>query len=383
MAALTLLKLRTPEERHSPELRYTFERCLAEARRAFDGVELVILEAGETTTVPTPQTPWVLVMGTPCILVTATTLGALRQALEAGAEAARPHRLAATDLPQRFPLYTLRGFEQAEAALLKEGLEEGNGPGDHLMPIALLRGAAFAHLCAERGVRAVLEDPLLELDSGLGKVARVGLYHQFSDYYGEPRADVLPLIPAGTQSILEIGCGRGVTAQLLKERLGCSVVGVELNPQIAAEARPHLDEVLVGDVQELDIEGSFDLVLALELFEHLTDGEAFLERARGWLRPGGSILLSVPNVGHFSVVEDLLAGRWDYLPQGLLCYTHYRFFTRATLEDWLHRCGFSRYQIVPQKTPLPERLPWIAEGADFPIDWESLGTAGFYVRIEG
>ena len=67
---------------------------------------------------------------------------------------------------------------------------------------------------------------------------------------------------------------------------------------------------------------------------------------RRLLRPGGRIVLSIPNVGHYSVVEDLLAGRWDYLPIGLLCYTHFRFFTRATLASWLERLGFSRYQIV-------------------------------------
>ena len=45
-------------------------------------------------------------------------------------------------------------------------------------------------------------------------------------------------------------------------------------------------------------------------------------------------IFSIPNVGHYSIVEDLIAGRWDYLPIGLLCYTHFRFFTRHTLADW-------------------------------------------------
>ena len=43
------------------------------------------------------------------------------------------------------------------------------------------------------------------------------------------------------------------------------------------------------------------------------------------LPPGGVVVLSVPNVGHWSVVADLLAGRWDYLPAGLVCVTHLRF----------------------------------------------------------
>ena len=90
-------------------------------------------------------------------------------------------------------------------------------------------------------------------------------------------------------------------------------------------------------------------------------------------------MLSVPNVGHYSIVEDLIAGRWDYLPIGLLCYTHLRFFTKATLESWLHRAGFSRWQIRRQTTELPARIARLATSLD--TDIESLQTKGFYVVI--
>jgi len=99
------------------------------------------------------------------------------------------------------------------------------------------------------------------------------------------------------------------------------------------------------------------------------------------VRPGGRIVLSVPNVGHAAIVEDLLAGRWDYLPIGLLCYTHFRFFTRRTLASWLERLGFARYQIVAQTTALAEeRFARLADA--FEVDLESLRTKGFYVVIE-
>lgn len=61
-------------------------------------------------------------------------------------------------------------------------------------------------------------------------------------------------------------------------------------------------------------------------------------------------------------MEDLLAGRWDYLPIGLLCYTHYRFFTHRSLGDWLRRSGIERFEIIPQKTELPERFASLAKG---------------------
>ena len=181
--------------------------------------------------------------------------------------------------------------------------------------------------------------------------------------------------------MLEVGCGRGVTGKLLQEKLGCRVTGVELNPVVAREAARHLHRVIQGDAQVVEIEGKYDAILGLEVVEHLVETEAFLARIQGLLAPGGRAILSIPNVGHYSVVEDLIAGRWDYLPIGLLCYTHYRFFTRKTLADWLRRAGIERFELVSQKTELP---PWAGElSGRFETDLESLATKGFYVLIEG
>ena len=178
--------------------------------------------------------------------------------------------------------------------------------------------------------------------------------------------------------MLEVGCGRGATGALIQERLGCRVTGVELNPVVARDAARRLHRVVTGDVQSLELVGRFDAILALELVEHLVDAEGFLRRITELLAPGGRAILSIPNVGHYSVVEDLVAGRWDYLPVGLLCYTHYRFFTRRTLTDWLERSGIERFELVPQRTePPPE--PGRFDG--FAADLDSLSTKGFYVLI--
>jgi 2-polyprenyl-3-methyl-5-hydroxy-6-metoxy-1,4-benzoquinol methylase len=133
-------------------------------------------------------------------------------------------------------------------------------------------------------------------------------------------------------------------------------------------------------VQTLAIEGRFDAVLALELVEHLTETENFLTRVKNLLAPGGRAIFSIPNVGHYSVVEDLIAGRWDYLPIGLLCYTHFRFFTRHTLADWLRRAGIERFELVPQKTEPPESPERFT--GQFETDLESLSTKGFYVLVD-
>jgi len=148
---------------------------------------------------------------------------------------------------------------------------------------------------------------------------------------------------------------------------------------VARAASDSLYRVVTGDVLEVDPGGPFDAVVACEVFEHLTDSEDFLGRIRSWLRPGGRAVLSLPNVGHYTVVEDLLAGRWDYLPVGLLCSTHYRFFTRRTLDDTLRAAGFDDFEVVPQRSEEPA---WRSDLPDsLEIDSESLATHGFYVVI--
>jgi SAM-dependent methyltransferase len=352
VTGLLVLKALGDDSAESPELQYLLSLCLLHARQAFGSVEL----AGGAP--PEGEFGAVLLLSDANVLLTRRTLEVMRDRLLAGASEVRPYRLADTGLAARFPVYTLRGYERLESVFLEEG------PGDIPPPppsVALLTWDEYRQRSGASPVFA-------------------GLCHEFIDYYGEVRDDVLPFLPEGTREVLEVGCGRGVTGRLIQERLGCRVTGVELNPVVAREAARHLHRVLQGDVQTLDLEGRYDAVIALELVEHLVDSESFLARVRGLLAPGGRAIFSIPNVGHWSIVEDLLAGRWDYLPIGLLCYTHYRFFTHRSLGDWLRRSGIERFELIPQKTELPERFAGLEA---FEVDAESLATKGFYVIVYG
>lgn len=359
MADLLVVKTLAAESAESPEFQYLLSHCLLEAREVFDSVETVM--AGEGPPPADRRFDAVLLLSSGNVLLCRRSLAAMRDRLAAGAQEVRPYRLADTSLAA--PIYTLRGYELAERAFLERG-PAGAPENPSRAPVALLSSERFRSLPAD--------------ESGIGYA---GLCHEFIDYYGEVRSDVLPFIPEGAREVLEVGCGRGVTGRLLQDTLGCRVTGVELNPVVAREAARYLHRVIQGDVQELEIAGGYDAVLALEVVEHLVEVEGFLTRLKRLLAPGGRAILSIPNVGHYSTVEDLIAGRWDYLPIGILCYTHYRFFTRRTLADWLRRSGIEKFEIVPQKTELPERL--LALRGGFDADLESLATKGFYVLIEG
>lgn len=364
MSDLTFAVAWSREFREAPEFVALQEWVMIQTERVWDHVECVADPLDAARDRP------LLLVGDRCLLGQ-RSLRSMRRALEAGAPAVVPRRLASSGLPDLETIRTLRAIEWAETQVLSGAPVEADEPPPWA---AVLLSPEASNRLSECAPHSILAG-----DGGTEGVVTTGLCHEFIDYYGEARADILPFLDDGCRDVLEVGCGRGATGALLQDRLGCRVTGVELNPVVARAAGEHLHRVIVGDILEVDPGGPYDAMVACELFEHLTEQAVFLERLRQWIRPGGRAVLSVPNVGHHSVVGDLLAGRWDYLPVGLLCFTHFRFFTRRTLEDWIAAAGLHDFEIIPQRTEAPD---WLEDlPAAIQIDTESLATQGFYVVI--
>jgi len=167
------------------------------------------------------------------------------------------------------------------------------------------------------------------------------------------RDDLVRLVPEGVKRVLDMGCAMGGYGKALKEaRPEISLIGVELNQVMAQAADPFYDKIFRTSVEQADVSGNFDLVNCGDILEHLMDPWSILKRINSLLIPGGYLILSVPNVGHWSIVRDLMQGRFQYVPSGLLCVTHLRWFTESTIRNSLDNAGFSievfqREQISP------------------------------------
>lgn len=145
------------------------------------------------------------------------------------------------------------------------------------------------------------------------------------------------------RDVLDVGCASGDLAMALKAN-GCRVSGIEYDELAAESAKPYLQRLVVGDVTQLDLVDefgaeSFDAIVFGDVLEHLVDPAEVLQRSLGLLRPGGDVIISVPNVAHGSLRLALLQGRWRYTDEGLLDRTHLRFFTRESFLAMLRDAG--------------------------------------------
>lgn len=167
-----------------------------------------------------------------------------------------------------------------------------------------------------------------------------------SSYYGQVRREIEGLIPENVSTVLEIGCGAGGTMQWLRGiRQIKYAAAVELVPEAADLARDIFDKVETSSFESAQFEFDclkFDLIIALDVLEHLQDPDQAVKRLHAMATEGGVLIVSIPNIGNYSVSWPLLTkGQWNYGSEGLLDRTHLRFFSEKTANDLLKSNGFN------------------------------------------
>jgi SAM-dependent methyltransferase len=172
-------------------------------------------------------------------------------------------------------------------------------------------------------------------------------------YQDRPRTDVIGLLDFPFRRVLEIGCGSGATGSEVKRRYpGIYYCGVELDGDAAQAARNALDFVATGNIEEMDLEhygilrNSFDVVICADVLEHLYDPWKVVTHFHEYLKPGGRVIASIPNVQNVRLIHNLLLGAWTYAGQGLLDATHIRFFTIREIGQLFVRNGYTVEQVL-------------------------------------
>lgn len=169
-------------------------------------------------------------------------------------------------------------------------------------------------------------------------------------YFDWTRYEIIDLVEGTDNRVLEVGCGNGNTSFALKKcGKAVEVCGVELVEDMATEAATKLDQVVRGNIEQVELpfeKGYFDYLITADVLEHLIDPWQTLRELTDYLRPGGHLIVSIPNVQNWRIVFNLLfKGNWHYADSGLMDRTHLRFFTRKTLYMLIRQAGYSDIKI--------------------------------------
>jgi 2-polyprenyl-3-methyl-5-hydroxy-6-metoxy-1,4-benzoquinol methylase len=139
--------------------------------------------------------------------------------------------------------------------------------------------------------------------------------------------------------LLDVGCSCGYFMEVAASR-GFDVQGVEFSRSAIAAALPSLQpRIFEGTLEEMPVNGLFDVVSAFDLIEHVHDPRVLLRRCAELLKPGGTLIITTPDAGHF--LRVMMRSRWPMLQP----MQHLFLFSRCALATVLRAEGFDEISV--------------------------------------
>lgn len=147
------------------------------------------------------------------------------------------------------------------------------------------------------------------------------------------------LLPEGVNKIIDIGCGNGFLASCLA-RKGYEVTGIDVSSEgiaLAKNAYPHIFFCVASAYDNLSekLGNDYDLVVSIEVIEHLYNPKLLLQNAHALLKAGGSLIVTTPYHGYVKNLALSLTNKWDEHHTVQWEGGHIKFFSEKTLRKLL------------------------------------------------
>ena len=161
---------------------------------------------------------------------------------------------------------------------------------------------------------------------------------------GDSRLRLAQLV-GDRHAVVDAGCAVGYIGEHLRAIQSSRwLAGIEIDPTAAEQARTYYDQVIVGSLEDESVwnrlERDVDAMIFGDVLEHTSDPIRVLRMAGARMKADGVVVISMPNIAHFRIRLNLLAGRFDYQEWGIMDRTHLRFFTLASATKMVEASGF-------------------------------------------
>lgn len=216
-----------------------------------------------------------------------------------------------------------------------------------------------------------------------GQLLLARQWHIRPGYSLHMRRDMLAHLDytASDFSMLVAGCACGMDLMYVHDaNPAAELHGIELDPNSAAIASTFapVENIDIETLDKSEWRNRFSAVMMGDILEHLRDPWAMVRRMYEYTRPGGHIVISLPNVSHISVIEEMLSAHWQYVSAGILDRTHLRFFARNEAVELVTQAGYHMRELGCNKVPLNQEqtrlrealLPFLRNGAQ-PFDLDA------------
>jgi len=162
-------------------------------------------------------------------------------------------------------------------------------------------------------------------------------------YSNKGNLNVITVIPDEANYILDLGCGSGDNARILKEK-GKIVDGVTLSESEAVEARNHCRNVFICNLEEglaPEIKDKYDAVVCSHVLEHIAYPHKLLTDIHSCLNAKNSrLIVALPNIMAYKYRFKLMMGKFEYENAGVMDYTHLRWYTFKSAQELLISNGY-------------------------------------------
>ena len=169
-----------------------------------------------------------------------------------------------------------------------------------------------------------------------------------ANYYANIRTNLVQLLDPSCKDlrVLEVGAAYGETLYFLKQKgIAKEAIGVELyRDEANKDHYKPIDQFIFGNIEDIDLseyQNYFDLIIFADVLEHLFEPKKILKKASLLLNNRGQILVSMPNIRHYSaLIKIFIKGDFKYEESGIFDFTHLKFYCKKNIIELIESSNF-------------------------------------------